>query len=1111
MAEAAQPSIEDLVCQLLETPPTLRLARMAEMCTQFPARAPGLRDRYEWLAANGLLSASAAAAALDPPDIPQHLGQYTVHGVLGRGGMGIVYLGSQPSLGDRAVAIKVVRPELLVDPRAAARFVREAMLAARLDHGNLCAVLDVGQQDGTPFLVMPRIEGELLSARIAHWRREPAARPPWQAIVAMIEKLARGLHHAHERGLVHRDVKSGNVMLRSDGEPVLLDFGLARDLREAPHDLTLTHDLIGTPAFMAPEQADRRGRNADARTDVYALAVTAFEAIALALPHAAASRADLLQAIATEPATPLRRLAPDVPRDLESVLATALATEPAHRYSDAAAFADDLGRVLRREPILARRPGPFARCARWTARNRMASALIATLAAGLGTYAVLVEQLRASERTATVTAKIADSRRLAGSRRNGEAAELALAAREVERSPRTLAVVHEAMANLRDRVVLRGRPLEKKRYFVSPDGRHLAVHGDASTLCVYRVDAAAAPLLQVDDASYNSAWFANDVLLVTHDDATVSRQGLDGSVAWRTAPLGKGVFSIAVYLDRIAVGCGERRVVLLDAATGTVQSSLQVESEPDPKSAIDKVAFAPNGGSLLLVSERRHPTDERLGGLHLVPCNGAPGRQIEPIRSNITRLAVASTGFGVLLATPRLVVFRTDGEVAARFGVGKGIEEAHRFPVHCMRLAPDGRSVAFGSESTWRAFDFDRLELSPPAAQPVRVNNLEFTADGLAVLTAGADGLVRWFDRTSRMQVEELLRCSGEASTLQRLDAETFVIDDSLSDIEYVLQTAGDIWGRRRLAVGQVQLHVGWAADGTLVTSARGSTGMLARWTAGGGQHWCQEAGKAALRTQPDGRTGIVRWLKDGVLQTIDAENGAPIASGPGVTPQGREYELRALDTASGGRRAVLVWQNPGRVASEVAAFEFDGAAWCRTATRTDAQDVVDHVAALADGRYLLSGKYGRLWLADADLTSSTLLFEHRTGLGFAAVSPSNALVTAHDGAVLWVDLASGAVSMLGGNGPTGTAAAISADGRHAAVGDAAGEVALWTLPERTLVVRFQAHAADIDRLAFSPDGTLLASGSGDGTCVIWPVEPDHADALARQRLQDRSGLAPPR
>ncbi|MCK5942115.1 MAG: serine/threonine protein kinase, partial [Planctomycetes bacterium] len=271
------------------------------------------------------------------------------------------------------------------------RFRREAEVAARLDHPTLCKVLAFGFERGVPYLVMPFIEGRPLSEVIAASDSGPAellspasgvsstrTAPAFVAAAArLVERLARGLHVAHELGVVHRDVKPGNILLTPDGDPVLLDFGLARDDEAVQHQLTHSHDVLGTPAYMSPEQV--RGERSDRRADVFALAVVLYELLAGERPFRGASRRELFDAITRGAWQPLQRVRAGTPRDLDLVLSVALETEPDRRYETALAFADDLSRVIARQPVLARPVGPIGRLARWCQRNRLLAASVATV------------------------------------------------------------------------------------------------------------------------------------------------------------------------------------------------------------------------------------------------------------------------------------------------------------------------------------------------------------------------------------------------------------------------------------------------------------------------------------------------------------------------------------------------------------------------------------------------------------------------------------------------------------------------------------------------------------------------------------------------------------
>ena len=280
------------------------------------------------------------------PEQIRYFGDYQLLGMLGRGGMGLVYKARQVSL-DRIVALKMILAGQLSSHEQVARFRTEAQAAATLDHPGIVPIFEVGEHQSQHFFSMGFVDGPSLAAKL---QNGPLA--PKQA-AALVRKIALAVQHAHEHGIVHRDLKPANVLIGPNSEPKLTDFGVAKRL-EGDADLTATGEIIGTPSFMSPEQAAGKSKELGPPTDIYALGAILYALLAGRPPFQADSAADTLAQIIYDDPAPLRRLNASCPRDLETICLKCLHKTPARRYASAGELAADLQRWLDHEPIQAR-------------------------------------------------------------------------------------------------------------------------------------------------------------------------------------------------------------------------------------------------------------------------------------------------------------------------------------------------------------------------------------------------------------------------------------------------------------------------------------------------------------------------------------------------------------------------------------------------------------------------------------------------------------------------------------------------------------------------------------------------------------------------------------
>jgi serine/threonine protein kinase/ABC-type phosphate/phosphonate transport system substrate-binding protein len=319
---------------------------------------------------------------------------------IGEGGMGVVYKAVQVSL-RRSVALKMIRDAKAHSPEARRRFAIEAEAAAKLDHPGIVPIYAVGEHEEQPFLSMRFIAGENLREKIARGelcvggpnRDQTAAglRSREANVAALVAAVARAIQHAHDHGVLHRDLKPGNIIVDGDGQPHLTDFGLAKILDQAKSDgLTGPDNILGTPAYMSPEQAS--GQRVNAASDIYSLGAVFYEMLTGQPAFKGATPLETMRMVAEKDARRPSTLHHRVDRDLETICLKCLEKNPASRYASAGELADDLDRWSRREPINARSVGPALRLTRWVRRNPVGAALIVSLFIGLTAVSMLLKQ-----------------------------------------------------------------------------------------------------------------------------------------------------------------------------------------------------------------------------------------------------------------------------------------------------------------------------------------------------------------------------------------------------------------------------------------------------------------------------------------------------------------------------------------------------------------------------------------------------------------------------------------------------------------------------------------------------------------------------------------------
>lgn len=598
---------------------------LTKVAEERPELAAQLRDLLPLLLA-------LEAAPVQTPEATR-LGDYLVGKEVGRGAMGVVYEATHAALGKR-VALKVLNA-------AAAgkqdRFLREARLAAGLHHSNIVPVFDVGTANGTAYYAMEFIDGVTLATALPTLTRfipaeipktvtlagRPAdetdfytdpppkpARPglPPRLAAGYIAQAAEALGYAHGRGIVHRDVKPGNLLLDAAGTVWVADFGLAfhRD------DATITADgaILGTPRYMAPEQAGGGSKDVDARADVYALGVTLYELLTGADPFPGQNIADVLRMAAEyTPPTP-RTVDRRIPRDLDTVVQKAMAKRPADRYGDGSALAADLRRFLAGEPVTARRISVFGRAWRWCKRNRAVAALLGAVATLL--ILLAVGSVAAAVRLDGALGRAVTAEEIAVGREADAKLEAARGHRLSRRPGQRFAALDD----------LRGA-LELARRVGKPDAWYAGARSEAFNILALP-DLSADPLpvdWTAEDQLYDADESFTKVVVLRKDGRVVLRSLADGS---ESAPLPlpagpKHAVQFGPHGLIVVWGSDPFGMQIYDAAAPDRGPVLTVAED------VNSVAFAPDGSEVYVISGDRARGYAMPGGAAVADFRLPPG------------------------------------------------------------------------------------------------------------------------------------------------------------------------------------------------------------------------------------------------------------------------------------------------------------------------------------------------------------------------------------------------------------------------------------------------------------------------------------------------------
>jgi WD40 repeat protein/serine/threonine protein kinase len=1002
--------------------------------------------------------------------LPQDFGDYELLEEVARGGMGVVFRARQKSL-HRVVAVKLILVGQWAGPEHIERFKTEAEAAARLDHPNIVPIYEIGEHDGQHFFSMKLIEGGNLAEcmaegkrgkgageKVGKWESEPneprAALPPAhfptfppaahlaplnrptpETAARLLAKIARAVHYAHQRRVLHRDLKPTNILIDEQGEPHLTDFGLAKVIERAS-SLTHTAAVLGTPGYMAPEQARGKTKQVTTAADIYSLGAILYELLTGRPPFVAETPLELLDLVReAEPPAP-RTLRPEVDRDLETICLKCLRKEPEGRYGSAESLAEDLERWLEGEPILARPVAPWERLWLWSRRKPAVASLAAAVAVLVVATAVVstlmsfriaaardsARQQAEENRQRLVRLNVANGVQLleAGDYVSalpwlGEALRLDSARGSVNGIANSLPLTDPGADSHRMRLhaVLQECPQLTQLWFhdnfaefaaFSPEGDRVVTCGYDRTARIWdtRTGQALTPVLRhTNRFEFNGKWF--DMARVRHADW--SRDGrrlltvcnFDVWI-WDT-PSGRPIAPLLSHRNevwsaffspdgrQVLTASTDKTARLWDAQTGTPLGPPLRHDD-----AVNWAVFSPDG--------RRIATADRRNAARVWDsATRQPVGAALTHRDGVHRVAFSPDGARVLTASHD----RTARVWETETGRPVGAPMKHREEVRAAIFSPDGRRVAtVSSDRTARVWDAATgSAVTPKLAHRALVEVLNFSPDSRRLITGSYDGTARVWDTETGAPVTP------------------------------------------PLAHNQVVSHVAFHPDGGRVVTAS-HDGVVRLWT-------LPEA-TANKSEIPGGREPLAN------LDVIALSADGSLAL--------------CLDR----RNEARVWHLPSRQAV-TKPLPLGGS--------------LHHALFTPDGRRLLTIGHdltNRLW----DLPSGQLAFAP-----WQAPACDTPPVFHPDGTRLVVTESelSPHIRAVPGGEPIGPkpanvqgveAMAFSPDGRLLATGTDDHQVRVWDAATGQPASPVRTHEVQIRRLKFSPDSQWLASASHDGFVKMW-------------------------
>jgi WD40 repeat protein/serine/threonine protein kinase len=1058
--------------------------------------------------------------------LPKRFGDYEILREIGRGGMGRVYSARQISLG-RIVALKVIAGSEIGSAHLADRLRNEAEAAASLEHPNIVSIYEVGAQDGWNYLSMRLVEGRTLGQEMGN---KPL---PFQRAAQVLATLARAIQHAHERGVLHRDIKPGNVLLDVAGVPHLTDFGLAK-FTERQSDLTITCTVMGTPAYMSPEQAAGRSKEITTATDIYGLGAVLFEMLTGQAPFAGETpMAIARQVIDRDPPRP-NALNPTVPLDLAVICLKCLEKEPRRRYESGAALAEDLERWLRHEPIKARPSTPVERLGKLMHRYPARTALVLTVLLALVVVAVVssamtVRLKAAKSQTETANLQLSKNLRELESQKAEELAEdgqpadaLAMFARFLRQNPDDALVASRIISMLSSHSYAFpiGQPLPHQASVLSvrfsPKGDRVVTASDDGYVKIWDAHTAQLQLALNNGSQVASAYFTTDgecIIAICVDAKTRVWDASTGKLVSVLPGGGSHVAGLPSPADKRVATIEGQKVRLWDRETGKLASPVI-----EPAAPISNMKISPDGRWLAIGCEDGSVSlwDSRTS-LMTAPLMRSDG--------GIRPLIFTPDGKRLIAGTHAGVVAFWDPQSG---GLVKQTRAAPNEPteVYWVYCSPDSRyALTLSFQNRARLWNTQTGEpLSGPFGDASMIASADFSPDSRRVVMGTREGAARIWDVTTQEALCEPFEHEGPIEFVA-FSPEGRTVATASQD------ATARLWDTGMLSPRPCVTHLPgrpfkmqFSPDGRRLAVTAGKLVHLLDSTSGADicPPMAHDDVAYWVTFSPDG-SKLATTSEDNAVRVWDAHSGKLIRNflhssvtwtaafspnGHLIATGSRDRILRLFVTDTGENVANL--QHP----SEVIGVEFSGdGEKCLTACVDGGARVFSTSAhKLIAGPMMHKGivwtatfspDYRRIVTASADRTAR--LWDAMTGkpLGdpmlhtkdvwSAEFSPDGRYVVtaSEDGtARVWDGLTGNPISppLRHRQGAAVYQACFSPDGAIVASASGDGTARLWDALTGQPMSEPMRHSGVVDRVCFSPDGRRVVTGSRDQTVRFWEV-----------------------